>query len=139
LLLAVPGRRQTILIDFINNQFHVKFIIAPHNIKDNQIALLKMESQKKQFVLRNGRQNLADFDVFIIDSIGILTKSIVMLTLLMSEEVLESGVHNLLEPATFGVQIVYRPYYSHFAEATALVNMGGCVSISTKKKMLRNI
>jgi 3-deoxy-D-manno-octulosonic-acid transferase len=33
------------------------------------------------------------------------------------------GVHNVLEPATFGVPIVIGSNYSHFAEAIALVNM----------------
>jgi 3-deoxy-D-manno-octulosonic-acid transferase len=33
------------------------------------------------------------------------------------------------------VPTVIGPNYSHFAELTALVNMGGCVSISTKKKI----
>jgi 3-deoxy-D-manno-octulosonic-acid transferase len=45
------------------------------------------------------------------------------------------GVHNLLEPATFGIPIVIGPNYSHFAEATALVNMGGCISVSDKAQL----
>jgi 3-deoxy-D-manno-octulosonic-acid transferase len=45
------------------------------------------------------------------------------------------GVHNLLEPATFGVPIIVGPNYSHFAEAIALVNMGGCISVSNKAEL----
>jgi 3-deoxy-D-manno-octulosonic-acid transferase len=45
------------------------------------------------------------------------------------------GVHNILEPATFGVPIVIGPNYSHFAEATALVNLKGCMVISNLKEM----
>jgi 3-deoxy-D-manno-octulosonic-acid transferase len=40
-----------------------------------------------------------------------------------------------LEPATFGVPIVIGPNFSHFAEATALINLGGCISISTQKDL----
>jgi 3-deoxy-D-manno-octulosonic-acid transferase len=43
--------------------------------------------------------------------------------------------HNLLEPATFGVPIIVGPNYSHFAEAIALVNMGGCISVSNKAEL----
>jgi 3-deoxy-D-manno-octulosonic-acid transferase len=39
------------------------------------------------------------------------------------------GVHNLLEPATFGIPIVIGPNYSHFDEAIKLVNLNGCTSI----------
>ena len=35
-----------------------------------------------------------------------------------------------LEPATFGVPIVIGPNFAHFAEATALVHLEGCISIS---------
>ncbi|MDZ4329341.1 MAG: 3-deoxy-D-manno-octulosonic acid transferase, partial [Flavobacterium sp.] len=45
------------------------------------------------------------------------------------------GVHNLLEPATFGVPILIGPNYSHFAEATALVNMEACISINNNKEL----
>ena len=45
------------------------------------------------------------------------------------------GVHNILEPATFGVPIIIGPNYSHFAEATALVNIGGCVSVANKTEL----
>jgi len=44
-------------------------------------------------------------------------------------------VHNILEPATFGVPIVVGPNYSHFAEATALVHQGGCSSISNQNEL----
>jgi 3-deoxy-D-manno-octulosonic-acid transferase len=45
------------------------------------------------------------------------------------------GVHNILEPATFGVPIVIGPNFSHFSEAIALVNMGGCISISDNESL----
>jgi 3-deoxy-D-manno-octulosonic-acid transferase len=81
-------------------------------------------------------KNLADFDVFIIDTIGILTKIYSYADLAyVGGGFGKPGVHNLLEPATFGVPIVIGPNYSHFAEATALVNMGGCISISTQKEL----
>jgi 3-deoxy-D-manno-octulosonic-acid transferase len=52
----------------------LKFIIAPHNIKRNQIEQTKQSSQKKKsLILRKAGESLA-FDVFIIDTIGILTK-----------------------------------------------------------------
>jgi 3-deoxy-D-manno-octulosonic-acid transferase len=52
----------------------LKFIIAPHNIKRNQIEQFKNSITKNSLVLRKAGESLADFDVFIIDTIGILTK-----------------------------------------------------------------
>jgi 3-deoxy-D-manno-octulosonic-acid transferase len=129
---------ENLLLDFINNnEFNVKFIIAPHNIKDNQIEVLKNGITKKTVLFSEMEgKNFADFDVFIIDSIGILTKIYSYADIAyVGGGFGNPGVHNLLEPATFGVPIVIGPNYSHFAEATALVNMGGCLSISTKKEL----
>lgn len=129
---------EALLLDFINkNEFNIKFIIAPHNIKDNQIELLKSRITKKTVLFSEMKgKKLADFDVFIIDTIGILTKIYSYADIAyVGGGFGNPGVHNLLEPATYGVPIVIGPNYSHFAEATALVNMGGCVSISTKKEL----
>jgi 3-deoxy-D-manno-octulosonic-acid transferase len=129
---------EALLLDFINtNTLNIKFIIAPHNIKSEQIEQLKNSITKKT-VLFSEKQNdnLADFDVFIIDTIGILTKIYSYADIaFVGGGFGNPGVHNLLEPATFGVPIIIGPNYSHFAEATAMVNMGGCVSVSNEAEL----
>ncbi|HLA56813.1 MAG TPA: glycosyltransferase N-terminal domain-containing protein [Flavobacterium sp.] len=129
---------EALLADYINstNQ-NVKFIIAPHNIKPDQIGQLKNSIAKKAvlFSEKEGK-NLADFDVFIIDTIGILTKIYSYADIAyVGGGFGNPGVHNILEPATFGVPIVIGPNYSHFAEARALVKNEGCISIQDQKQL----
>lgn len=129
---------EDLLVDYINKTNQpVKFIIAPHNIKREQILELQSSIAKKSVLFSEKEgEDLSEFDVFIIDTIGILTK-------IYSEADIayvgggfgNPGVHNILEPATFGVPIVIGPNYSHFAEATALVNMQGCISISNQSTL----
>lgn len=132
---------ESLLVDYINQTSeNVKFIIAPHNIKEEQIQELKNSITKKVVLFSEvgtGRDlSLQDFDVFIIDTIGILTKIYSYADIAyVGGGFGNPGVHNILEPATFGVPIVIGPNFSHFAEATALVNMEGCVSISNKKEL----
>ncbi|MFV8440889.1 3-deoxy-D-manno-octulosonic acid transferase [Flavobacterium sp. LB2P44] len=129
---------ENLIVPFINsNSYKIKFIIAPHNIKDEQIQLLKNSITKKVvlFSEKDGK-NLADYDVFIINTIGILTKIYSYADIAyVGGGFGNPGVHNLLEPATFGVPILIGPNYSHFAEATALVNMEGCMAINTQKEL----
>jgi 3-deoxy-D-manno-octulosonic-acid transferase len=129
---------EDLIVNFINsNTFNVKFIIAPHNIKEEQIQQLKNSITKKTvlFSEKEGKQ-LADFDVFIIDTIGILTKIYSYADIAyVGGGFGNPGVHNVLEPATFGVPIVIGPNYSHFAEAIALVNMEACVSVNNQKEL----
>ena len=126
---------EELLVKFINeNKFNLKFIIAPHNIKHVQIQELK-ESINRKTVLFSDKENadLVNAEVFIVDTIGILTKIYSYADIAyVGGGFGNPGVHNILEPATFGVPIIIGPNFAHFAEATALVNMEGCISISNQ-------
>ena len=129
---------ESILVDFINTTKHkVKFIIAPHNIKAEQIQELKNNITKKVVLFsEKENQNLDDYDVFIIDTVGILTKIYSYADIAyVGGGFGNPGVHNILEPATFGIPIVIGPNFSHFSEATALVNTEGCLSISNSEEL----
>jgi 3-deoxy-D-manno-octulosonic-acid transferase len=124
---------EELLIDFINsNSTDTKYIIAPHNIKQDQIQQLKNSCAKKVVLYseKEGKE-LKDYDVFIIDTIGILTKIYSYADIAyVGGGFGNPGVHNILEPATFGIPIVIGPNYSHFAEAIELVQIGGCISVN---------
>lgn len=129
---------ENLLVNYINNASdEIKFIIAPHNIKSEQIANLKLQITKST-VLFSEKNNvdLSNFNVFIIDTIGILTKIYSYADIAyVGGGFGNPGVHNILEPATFGIPIIIGPNYSHFAEAIALVHQEGCVSISNQNEL----
>ena len=129
---------ESLLVNYINQSSgDVKFIIAPHNIKSEQIQELKNAVSKKT-ILYSEKNNvdLSNSNVFIIDTIGILTKIYSYADIAyVGGGFGNPGVHNILEPATFGVPVVIGPNYSHFAEATALVNIEGCISIQNQTQL----
>ena len=131
---------EEIIAQYINeySNENVKFIIAPHNIKAEQIANLKTLITKPTVLFsEKENQSLSDQQVFIIDTIGILTKIYSYADIAyVGGGFGNPGIHNILEPATFGIPIVIGPNYSHFAEATALVKLEGCVSIANNKDLL---
>lgn len=134
---------EELLVNFINQAADdVKFIIAPHNIKDEQINSLYKQIKKTKFKYSNyeietlRKPRLENYQVFIIDTIGILTKIYSYADIAyVGGGFGNPGVHNILEPATFGIPIVIGPNYSHFAEATALVGMEGCISIKNQSEL----
>ena len=131
---------EEIIAQYINqySNENVKFIIAPHNIKAEQIANLETLITKPTALFsEKENQSLSDQQVFIIDTIGILTKIYSYADIAyVGGGFGNPGIHNILEPATFGIPIVIGPNYSHFAEATALVKLEGCVSIANHKDLL---
>lgn len=131
--------KDEILISEYINQApeNIKFIIAPHNIKPDQISDL-LSKITKPTVLFSEKENkdLSDYSVFIIDTIGILTKIYSYSTIAyVGGGFGNPGIHNILEPATFGIPIVIGPNYSKFAEAVDLVKIGGCMPISTGEEL----
>lgn len=132
---------EVLLAEYINQApKNVKFIIAPHNIKTEQIENLKNAITKKT-VLFSEKENkiLADYTVFIINTVGLLTKIYSYGTIAyVGGGFGNPGIHNILEPATFGIPIVIGPNYSKFAEAIELVKLGGCITISNIKDLKHN-
>jgi 3-deoxy-D-manno-octulosonic-acid transferase len=132
---------ESLLVNYINQSLDdVKFIIAPHNIKLEQIKELKNAISKKIILFSDLETRLIaplqENNVFIIDTIGILTKIYSYADIAyVGGGFGNPGVHNILEPATFGVPVVIGPNYSHFAEVTALANMEGCISIQNQNQL----
>ena len=129
---------ENLIIQFINNTTqNLKFIIAPHNINAEQIKNIEQKITKKtiKFSEKDGAA-LSSFQVFIIDTIGLLTKIYSYADIAyVGGGFGKPGIHNILEPATFGIPIIIGPNYSHFAEATALVHQKGCIAISNQNEL----
>lgn len=124
---------ETLLAEYINQASEdVKFIIAPHNIKADQIESLKSQITKST-VLFSEKENLdlSKYNVLIVNTVGLLTKIYSYGTIAyVGGGFGNPGIHNILEPATFGIPIVIGPNYSNFAEAVSLVELNGCSVIS---------
>ena len=128
---------EELIVDYINNKASAseKFIIAPHNINSKEIKELQKAINKKTVLFsEKENQNLKDAHVFIIDTIGILTKIYSYADIAYVGGGFETGLHNILEPATFGVPIIIGPKYDKFREAVGLVNEGGCFVVYNKEE-----
>ncbi|MFH6963890.1 3-deoxy-D-manno-octulosonic acid transferase [Flavobacterium plurextorum] len=125
---------EALIAEYINQApDNIKFIIAPHNIKTDQITVLK-SLLTKSTVLYSEKEgkDLSNYNVFIIDTIGLLTKIYSYAAIAyVGGGFGNPGIHNILEPATFGIPIVIGPNFANFAEAVSLVELKGCIPVST--------
>ncbi|WP_298949499.1 glycosyltransferase N-terminal domain-containing protein [uncultured Polaribacter sp.] len=139
---------EELLVHYINNKAseNEKFIIAPHTIKSDSIEALQKAINKKSIlysdVISSSVDNfleLKETQVFIIDTIGILTKIYAAADLAYVGGGLKTGLHNILEPATFGIPVMIGYKYEKFKEAVDLVNIGGCISIKNQQEFTENL
>ncbi|MBL4643009.1 MAG: 3-deoxy-D-manno-octulosonic acid transferase [Flavobacteriaceae bacterium] len=129
---------EELLVNYINNSTskEEKFIIAPHNMNANAIFSLKKAISKKTVLYsEKGGKVLSEFEVFIVDTIGILTKIYSIAdAAYVGGGLTKNGVHNILEPATFGVPIVIGPQYKKYKEVVDLVALNGCKVIANQNE-----
>lgn len=129
---------ESLFIEFINNQLSkdIKIIIAPHNIKPSQIKNFQ-EKLNIGSVLFSEKENhdLTTYQVFIIDTIGILTKIYNYADIAyVGGGMGNTGLHNSLEAAVFGVPIIIGKNHKEFPEAQSMIDHGGLFSISNQNQ-----
>ena len=100
----------------------------------NKKTLLYSEFKQAQF-----EGDLKDYQVFIIDTIGILTKIYAAADIAYVGGGLKTGLHNILEPATFGIPVLIGNQYDKFKEAEDLVKIGGCISVKNQQEFTENL
>ena len=128
---------EDLIVDYINNHAKAdeKFIIAPHNINAKEIKELQKSINKKTILFSEKETgNLSENQVFIIDTIGLLTKIYSYATVAYVGGGLKTGLHNILEPATFGVPIIFGANkYKKFQEANDLLQLKGATIVTNNK------
>ncbi|WP_338731704.1 3-deoxy-D-manno-octulosonic acid transferase [Mangrovimonas cancribranchiae] len=129
---------EKLLVNFINNYNNdIKYIIAPHNIKPLQIKNLKKSINKKVVLFsKKNTNNLKEAQVFILDTIGLLSKVYNYADIAyVGGAIGNTGLHNTLEAAVFKVPIIIGDKYEKFPEAFDMIKQGSMFSIKTQQDL----
>lgn len=127
----------SVTLDAINKSPKgVKLVIAPHQINSTQIQKIKKDIAKKVVCYSEIKgKNLGDYQVLIVDTVGLLTKIYSYADMAyVGGGMGLSGLHNILEPAAFGIPIVIGKNYEKFPEAKMLRRLGGVFSVSSSEE-----
>lgn len=122
---------EELLVNYINHApKNLKFIIAPHTIKSEKILGLNGSILKKTILFSKlDIKTIGDYEVLIIDNIGMLTKIYSYADIAYVGGGFETGLHNTLEPAVFGIPVIIGPNYQGFQEAEDLVKLKGVLTV----------
>ena len=132
---------------FVRTHPDIKFIIAPHEIDDENLADVKKEfpgslfySEWLQLLSKTdlsqnvlpAKQPLAEFHCLIIDNIGMLSKLYKYATITyVGGGFGYDGLHNILEAAVYGKPVIFGPEYEKNFEAVELIECSGAISIDS--------
>ena len=129
---------ELLLVEYINRApKNLKFVIAPHEIKPKAIEHLREKIHKKTSLYsQRAGQNLEECPVLLIDTVGLLTKIYSYADIAYVGGAMgNSGLHNILEPATFGVPVIIGKYYKHFPEAIKLQKLAGLFAVKNEEEL----
>lgn len=104
-------------------QVPLQIILVPHQPKPKFVESLKQECEKYKLtwqILKNLNEQVAA-DVLIVDKVGILFDLYGECDLAFVGGALHHQVHNVLEPAAFGLPLAFGPLYQNSHEACDLV------------------
>ncbi|HYC85896.1 MAG TPA: glycosyltransferase N-terminal domain-containing protein [Chryseosolibacter sp.] len=120
-----------VLVPFINEN-RLKFIIAPHEVYESNLAALEKALQVPaiRFSKASESAHLDNFSVLIIDNVGMLSRLYRYGEFAYVGGGFGKGLHNILEAACYGVPIMFgNKNYHKFQEAVDLINRGGAFEI----------
>jgi len=134
LFLAGSSWRQDeeIIAEYIN-QFpdKMKWVFAPHEIDQPNIERLEKLFKVSTVRFSEFSKITADTRVLIIDNIGMLSSAYKYAYISAIGGGFGKGIHNVLEPACWGIPVMFGPEHKKFKEAVDLINEKGAMTFNS--------
>ncbi len=122
---------EDLIVPFINNpDNNIKLIIASHEIDNARVQSLKSRFTVNTFLYTEPIENPSDAKVLIINTMGMLSAIYKYGQIAYVGGGFGKGIHNTLEPATYGIPVLFGPKHTRFKEALDLIACGGGFAVT---------
>ncbi len=118
---------EELLFPLINSgQVEERIIIAPHEVHESHVNSIKKALIIPSIKLSecNEHTDFREVKVLIIDCIGLLANAYYYGDYAYVGGAFGKGLHNILEPAVFGLPVIFGPNHSKFPEASLFIHAG---------------
>ena len=123
---------EEIISRYINNfPDKMKWVFAPHEIDKANIDRLVRLFNVSVVRFSEFNEDSSEARVLIIDNIGMLSSAYRYAYISAIGGGFGKGIHNILEPACWGIPVIFGPRYKKFREAVELKASGGAKSFVT--------
>lgn len=129
------GPDEHLLAQLLQHFPDYKLVVAPHEISRTPEVKETFAAYRTALYTSMNEEELADTQVLIIDTIGILSCLYQYSTVSYIGGAFKTGLHNILEAAVYGKPLFFGPHYDHFNEAVNLVALKGAFSVNSTAEM----
>ncbi len=141
------GEEQVLLRVFTklkSEKDNLLFLLAPRHLDKLQEVERTLSGMKLSFVRRSqldGNIRSDQPDVILLDTMGELAGLYALADVaFVGGSLVPVGGHNLLEPASYGVPVIFGPYMDHFKEeASILIDSGGGIQIKNEEELVQKL
>jgi 3-deoxy-D-manno-octulosonic-acid transferase len=136
-----PVDEELILSIIQEKSFSEKTIIAPHDISENHILQIisKISIPFIRFSDMEKGKIPSNEKIIILDTIGHLASAYSYGTCAYIGGGFTGNLHNILEPAVFGLPVIFGPKHSRFPEAEMFIQEGIGFSIENKEQFISSL
>ena len=129
------GPDEEILVRLMNDNPSVKFIVAPHEMSEARIGALTGAVHGGSCRYSCPESISSDCRLLVIDTVGILSSVYRYASWAYVGGGFGAGIHNTVEPASYGLPIAFGPKYRKFSEAVAMVSLGIARSVGSYEEL----
>jgi 3-deoxy-D-manno-octulosonic-acid transferase len=122
---------EEIIAEYINHfPAKMKWVFAPHEIDTSNIERIEKLLRVKCVRFSDFSEASTDARVLIMDNMGMLSSAYRYAYIAAIGGGFGKGIHNILEPACWGIPVLFGPNHDKFREAVELKKAGGARSFN---------
>jgi len=130
---------EKVILPFVLTHPEQKFIIAPHNVEEKHIEALENQLVGRSVRYTELLENINTKNILILNTIGHLSNAFQYGKIAYIGGGFSGNLHNILEPAVYGMPIIFGPIHTKFPEANLFIRKGIGFSVNSSKEVTETI
>ena len=116
---------------------NILVVIAPHEPTPKRLEELEYSFSETSTIRFSYKNDYKNEKIILIDSIGILLTLYFYADLAYVGGSFKQGIHNVIEPAVYGIPVIFGPKNKNSQEAQIMIEKGCGIVIKNKKEAYR--
>jgi 3-deoxy-D-manno-octulosonic-acid transferase len=123
------------LLSDLLSQINCKILIAPHDLSKAHLELLKTQFPAALLFSNVKEDKLAEQQILILDTIGHLSAAYEYGSIALIGGGFSGSLHNILEPAAYGLPLLFGPKHQKFPEAQQFLDLGYAKEVTNTESL----
>lgn len=114
----------------------IKIVLVPHQPDRGFVEDINSQLPGHACHLFSDSKDLKDENIMIVDRVGVLADLYKYSDIAYVGGSFKQGIHNVMEPAVYGIPVIYGPIHKNSFDAIKLIEAGGGFEIRTSEQVL---